>query len=134
MMRLLALSFTAAALATPVPAQDTAQGAALYETHCAMCHGADGTGHGPISGSLIVQPADLTRLAADNGGIFPVLQVVRRIDGRDPLLSHGSPMPVYGPYFEGVTQVGVASPSGQPILVSIPIADLLAYLQQIQAK
>ena len=41
-------------------------------------------------------------------------------------------MPVYGPYFESVEQVGVASPSGQPILVSIPIADLLAYLQQIQ--
>jgi len=36
------------------------QGAALYPSHCAACHGADGAGIGPASDGLAVPPADLT--------------------------------------------------------------------------
>src|SRR6056297_53454 len=88
-------------LASPLAAQDADEGARLYQQHCATCHGAEATGDGPMAAALILQPPDLTALAAGNDGVFPTARVARRIDGRDPLVSHGSPMPVYGPFFEG---------------------------------
>lgn len=59
--------------------------------------------------------------------------MVKRIDGRDPLVSHGSPMPVYGFFFEGRDKA-LKTPSGQPILTSQPIIDLIAHLQTLQAE
>ncbi len=84
-----------------------------------------------MAGVLTIQPVDLTVLAAQNGGDFPLLRVVRRIDGRDPLVSHGSPMPVYGDFFEG-DDTAMKTPSGQPLMTSGAIADLVAYLQGLQ--
>ncbi|MFV0512687.1 MAG: c-type cytochrome [Jhaorihella sp.] len=122
-----------AVLALPASAQDAGRGAELYRAHCATCHGIEATGQGPMAGALVIKPADLTTLAARNGGEFPVERVVMRIDGRDPLVSHGSPMPVYGHFFEGRDK-GVKAPSGQPIMTSEPIVDLLTYLQSLQAS
>lgn len=118
--------------AAPAMAQDVDQGRALFQTHCATCHGADAKGQGPLAGALVLQPIDLTALASGNGGQFPLERVLKRIDGTDPLVSHGSPMPVYGPYFEGVANTPMKLPSGQPMLVSEPIADLVGYLQSVQ--
>lgn len=114
-------------------AQDVGAGAELYRVHCATCHGIEAAGGGPMAGVLVIQPADLTTLKAGNGGVFPTERVVKRIDGRDPLVSHGSPMPVYGFFFEGRDQA-IKAPSGQPILTSAPIVDLLAYLQSVQVE
>ncbi len=129
-MPILALA-AGVALAGPVHAQDAERGAEHFRLNCATCHGIDGTGRGPMAGVLVIKPADLTRLSAENGGVFPTERVVRRIDGRDPLVSHGSPMPIFGQYFEG-RDVAIKAPNGRPILTSEPIADLVAYLQTIQ--
>jgi len=59
--------------------------------------------------------------------------VVMRIDGRDPLISHGSMMPVYGDFFAG-TDVMTKTQAGQPVLTSQPIVDLLAYLEGLQQQ
>jgi len=83
------------ALATPGIAQDATQGQGVYLQYCATCHAVDATGNGPMAPALVVQPPDLTTLAAQNGGVFPTTRVVWRIDGRDPLVAHGSPMPVW---------------------------------------
>lgn len=120
------------ALASGAAAQDADIGRSLYHTHCATCHGLEGRGDGPMEGVLIVKPVNLTELAAANGGTFPVERVVKRIDGRDPLVSHGSPMPVYGDYFARIFDVPIKTPSGQPLLTSQPVVDLLAYLREIQ--
>lgn len=117
----------------PAMAQDVSSGVSLYQQHCATCHGIEGTGHGPMAGVMVIKPADLTVLVSGNGGVFPTERVVKRIDGRDALVSHGSPMPVYGHFFEG-NDVAVKTPSGQPILTSKPIVDLLAYLQTLQSN
>lgn len=133
LIRILPAAAAMAFAAAPAPAQDAGRGAELFRSHCATCHGIEATGHGPLAGALVIKPADLTALARGNAGVFPVERVVRRIDGRDPLVSHGSPMPVYGPFFEG-RDTAVKTAAGQPILTSEPIADLLAHLQSIQAE
>lgn len=131
MTRLLALFLC---LATPALAQDADIGRALYHQHCATCHGLEGAGDGPMAGVLTIPPADLTALQSANNGHFPLERVVHRIDGRDPLTSHGSPMPVYGPYFEGKWDVRLLDASGRAVLTSQPIADLTAFLREIQAR
>lgn len=110
----------------------TEAGAALYAKHCATCHGADARGGGPMAPVLVLQPPDLTALAERNNGIFPITRVVMRIDGRDPLTSHGSPMPVYGDFFEGDLAVSLKAETGQPILTSQPLVDLVEYLKTLQ--
>ncbi|SHG86185.1 c-type cytochrome [Marivita hallyeonensis] len=120
--------------ASAVSAQDADQGRALFQSHCANCHGADADGNGPLAAALLLQPTNLTTLAAGNEGQFPLERVLRRIDGTDPLVSHGSPMPVYGPYFEGVANTPMKLPSGQPVLAPEPMADLVGYLMSIQVK
>lgn len=112
-------------------AQDAEIGQALYQKHCATCHGMQANGQGPMVPALTVHPTNLTALSAENGGVFPLIRVVRRIDGREPLVSHGSAMPVYGEFFEG-DDTAMKTASGQPILVSRAIADLVAYLTSIQ--
>lgn len=125
------LFLIAALLPLAAQSQDAAEGKELFLDHCATCHGVDATGNGPTAPALILQPTNLTMLSETNDGKFPTFRVVARIDGRDPLVSHGSPMPVYGDFFEGR---GVALPedSGQPIMTSQPIVDLVAYLKTLQ--
>ena len=112
-------------------AQDASAGAEIYARHCASCHGIDGSGDGPMSPVLLIQPSDLTTLTERYNGTFPKERVVMRIDGRDPLVSHGSPMPVYGDFFEG-EDIILKTETGQPVLTSVPVADLLAYLEGLQ--
>lgn len=131
-MRLLALILTLGS-GLPAMAQDALQGEALFGFYCATCHGTSATGDGPMSPSLVVPPTNLTTLASTNDGVFPTARVVMRIDGRDPLVSHGSAMPIYGDFFEG-TDVAIKAETGQPILTSQPIVDLLAYLESIQKE
>lgn len=115
----------------PLNAQDAAEGGELFLDYCATCHGRDATGNGPMAPAMSLQPTNLTLLKAGNDGVFPTLRVVKRIDGREPLVSHGSPMPVFGDFFEG-RDTALKTPSGQPIMTSQPIVDLVAWLEGIQ--
>lgn len=121
----------AASLTTSAVAQDTEEGKSLYLTYCATCHGLDADGKGPMGPALVLQPTNLTQLQAENDGVFPLVRVIRRIDGRDPLVSHGSPMPVFGDFFEG-RNIALRTQSGQNIMTSVPVADIVAWLETIQ--
>ncbi|MBW4708105.1 c-type cytochrome [Roseobacter sp. YSTF-M11] len=112
-------------------AQDLSEGKKLFRLHCATCHGVSAEGNGPMAPVLLVQPADLTQLSEKSGGQFPTFRVIQRIDGRDTLVSHGSDMPVYGWFFEG-SDVAISTPSGQPIMTSQPIVDLVEWLKSVQ--
>lgn len=127
----LIVAMAVCAAANAGQAQDAEVGEALYAEHCAVCHGADADGGGPLAPALLLQPPDLRTLTVRHDGVFPLERVVTRIDGRDPLVSHGSPMPVYGQFFEG-DDTAMKTASGQPILMSGPVADLVAYLQAVQ--
>ena len=92
----------------------------------ATCYGVDGTGGGPMAELMAIAPPDMTALSASNGGDFPVKRVAWRIDGRDSLAAHGGPMPLFGAFFEG-SDVAIKTSSGQPIMTSAPVADLIAW-------
>ncbi len=87
-------------------------GSTIYKTYCAVCHGKDAAGDGPLAGSLRIVPPDLTLMAKRNGGTYPGDLVFRIIDGRKPVKGHGGPdMPIWGDAFkqstDGYTEVRV---------------------------
>jgi mono/diheme cytochrome c family protein len=100
----------------------------LYKAYCASCHGDDAKGNGPMAAWLKVQPSDLTRIAARNGGKFPLARVDRIISGEEALPSgHGTRvMPIWGPVFSQVTQ--------DQDLGRVRIDNLARYLRDIQSK
>ncbi len=134
-MKLIHVAILTGLLSGPVAAQeaesDIDAGHGLYFTFCATCHGDDAKGGGPMVEVLKVEPPDLTGLKAGNDGIFPTARVAFRIDGRDPIPSHGGPMPLFGQLFEG-DSVMVESETGQPLLLGRDIADVLAWLESVQ--
>lgn len=118
--------------AAPALAQDAVEGQQLFATFCATCHGTAAQGGGPMAELLAISPPDLTALAAGNGGVFPTERVVFTIDGRDLLTAHGGPMPLFGAFFEGDAVASVQAPSGQPVLTSQPVVDLVTWLESVQ--
>jgi mono/diheme cytochrome c family protein len=77
------------------------QGAQLFRTYCAACHGANGRGAGPASEQFRKIPPDLTKYTVNNGGVFPSERVRRIIDGTG-VAAHGDrDMPVWGDAFQG---------------------------------
>lgn len=118
-------------VASPLHAEepDAAAGRDLFQGNCAPCHGAGGKGDGPMAAILSVKPADLTKIA--NGGEFPMADVVRRIDGRDMLLAHGGPMPIFGYILEDRSAV-IDDPDGTPVFTSQAVLDIAAWLATIQ--
>ena len=65
----------------------------LFRYYCSNCHGVDADGEGPLARFLTVDVPDLTGLSARNGGVFPMLEVIHRMDGTREDLLHDSPMP-----------------------------------------
>jgi mono/diheme cytochrome c family protein len=109
-----------------------------YQSMCAVCHGADGKGNGPVSGELKVAPADLTVLAKKNNGVFPVNAVYDTIDGRKLIAAHGTrEMPIWGAYtFKTLYPPNkFIDPSYDPEgIIRARILAIIDYLSRIQEK
>ena len=103
-------------------------GARLFAQHCASCHGADGTGNGPMADRFRQRPPDLTRYTERNGGVCPSERVARIVDGRDVPSHRDREMPVWGEAFR-------SSPAGlSPDEVKARIAAIVGYLGAIQRR
>lgn len=111
----------------------SAQGAgeAEYMQACASCHGAGGTGDGPLAELMTVPVPDLTMISAGNDGVFPMLSVIQVIDGRTGVRGHGYPMPVWGDRFETEAS-DMAGPYGAELMVRGRVLALATYLESIQ--
>ena len=99
-------------------------GAALYETDCAGCHGADARGGAAALGESA--GPDLTRLARDNGGEFPAVYVMSTIDGYAREETHG-PMPIFGELIDSPVETWV-DPDGVPTPTPRALIQLNEYL------
>jgi mono/diheme cytochrome c family protein len=89
--------------ATP-SALNSVEGAKIFQNHCAMCHGADGRGHGPDSVVLKHPVPDLTLISQRSGGTFPYQRVRGIIEGKERgLPAHVErEMPIWGPIFHEI--------------------------------
>ena len=115
----------------PILAQDgdAERGRDLFARNCAVCHGDDATGGGPMTAILSVSPPDLTALSFDGLGFHPA-EAARKIDGRD-LISHGGPMPLFGSILEDRSAV-LDDRAGTPVFTSAAVVDIVAWLESIQ--
>ena len=103
-------------------------GRELFQTYCASCHGASGTGNGPVAALMRQRPTDLTGIALSNGGVFPTARMRRIIDARD-IEAHGDrDMPVWGDAFKAM-RGGHSEES-----VRRRIDSILQYLMAIQRR
>jgi mono/diheme cytochrome c family protein len=110
------------------PAEPAQDGAQLFKTYCASCHGPSGLGNGPMAELMRRQPSDLTRYAARNSNVFPQERLRRIIDGRD-VPSHGERnMPIWGDAFRFIPD----ERGGYPVQARIDA--LVKYLEAIQIR
>ena len=111
---------------SPTRAEESSPGAREFLTHCAVCHGTDGRGDGPLADKLTHPPKNLTLLSKKNGGAFPDEVIHQIIDGRRLVVFHGSrEMPIWGDRFRI---------EGDGATVRARIIELVTYLKSIQAE
>ncbi|MDE3079333.1 MAG: cytochrome c [Paracoccaceae bacterium] len=127
----LCLAAAALAVALPAAAQDETIGKQLFETHCAVCHGVSARGDGDMSGIMTIPAPDLTLLAHNNHGDFPMLKVVHIIDGRTGIRAHGNPMPLFAETF-GAADVSGMDPYGGVIAARGRVMSVALYLETLQ--
>ncbi|MFN7926062.1 MAG: c-type cytochrome [Bryobacteraceae bacterium] len=110
----------------PISSIPPSEGAQMYFYYCASCHGEEGKGDGPASKALKLPATDLTTLARNNNGEFPVLRVLTtlgRIQGGTR--AHGNEdMPIWGDLFR-------ASQHGEAI-AQLRLYNLTQFLEAIQ--
>jgi len=86
--------------AAPLAKLEVPTGQALFHEYCSQCHGADGTGGGPMAKVLKTPPADLTSIKQRAQGTFPAARIVEVIRYGGSLPGHGAEgMPVWGKVF-----------------------------------
>jgi len=111
--------------AAPGTAKPGVDGARLYTSFCATCHGASGRGDGVMASQMRRTPPDLTSFATRNGGVFPAERVRQIIEGSGPAAHGNRDMPVWGEVFK---RVGGANADGAARIDAL--VNFLATLQQ----
>nr|WP_111300973.1 c-type cytochrome [Paracoccus saliphilus] len=101
-----------------------------YADYCAACHGPAGRGNGPAAVGMQPAPADLTQLAAQNGGVFPKSRVMGQLVGYTMGRSE-SHMPVFDALREGPV-VMYDDGSGQRVATPARLVAMADYLQTLQ--
>ncbi len=134
-----------AGFAGAAQAKDVDIGKSEFQSSCASCHGTDGKGKGPVSEQLKVPPSDLTMLAKNNNGVFPMKAVLETIHGSKTIPAHGTrEMPIWGERFNPIVNLPhnvdpsywkLAGPEQSPeVVVRARILAVVDYLNRIQQK
>ena len=80
-------------------------GASVFRSNCAPCHGVEGRGEGPVAAALKQPVPDLTTLQRRYKGKFPNAYVRSTIDfgAQETIPAHGTKkMPIWGPIFHEI--------------------------------
>jgi len=106
-----------------------------FEANCASCHGITGKGNGSVAELLRKSPPDLTLLAKNNQGVFPMARLYDVIEGAN-VPAHGSrDMPVWGrDYRIKDAEYYMDVPYDAEAMVRARILALLEYLNRLQAR
>lgn len=105
----------------------------MYQNLCVACHDSDGSGNGMASAALGATAPDLTKLAANNGGMFPQSEIEQLIANSDIRNPHaGSPMPVWEQQFKSVYFKTARNPLQRDAYARDRIRELASYVQTIQ--
>lgn len=106
-----------------------------YVNNCAICHGVAAKGDGPYR-EFISKIPDLTVLAKNNKGVFPINRVYEVVDGRQQIKAHGTrDMPIWGrEYSIAAAEFHGDVDYDQEAFVRTRILSLIDYLYRIQAK
>lgn len=104
---------------------------ASFVSMCATCHGASGKGDGPQAAQFASPPADLTQIAARNGGVFPRADVIAKIHGYSTGLHDFSAMPGFQQLLDG-PKVLADQGDGTLVATPAPLIAMVDYLASIQ--
>lgn len=111
----------------PVAPPNPPSGATLYKQHCAVCHGDDLKGTGPVPPPYRLPP-NLTTMARRHGGKFPDAYVSKVLHNGVTLPAHGpAEMPVWGTVFEAADQLDMTQ-------VNLRIKRLTNFIMSHQVK
>jgi len=117
-------------------AQDkTDFGKTEFESKCASCHGQSGKGDGSLSRMFTTKPTDLTKMAKNNGGVFPAQRAYEIIDGRQDVEAHGPrAMPVWGRDYRAKVPDLESYYDLRSTIAQAKILALIDYLYRLQDK
>lgn len=103
-------------------------GAGEFQRYCALCHGGDGRGAGPLTDADAMKKsaADLTQIAKRNGGIFPFSKVADTIRDGGSIVEHKpSRMMAWGKIY---------SAESDPVRAKAIIFEVTRYVEGLQEK
>jgi len=139
-LRIGAALFGAVLISVQVPgyAQVADIGKQEYSNSCAVCHGDNGKGAGPLAEFLNKKVPDLTMLAKNNSGLFSFDRVYWVIDGRQIVAAHGPrDMPVWGDRYKtdaAQRSFEFIDPKQLESFVRGRIIALIGYIYSLQVK
>ena len=111
----------------PVTVSNSPSGAELYKQHCAVCHGNNLKGVGPVPTPYRVPP-DLTKLARRHGGKFPDAYVADVLRNGVIMPAHGpAQMPTWGTDFREMDRLDATQ-------VNLRVVNLTNFIKSRQAK
>lgn len=110
---------------TPMP------GKTLFMDNCIACHGASGQGNGPLAAGLTTPPADLTKIAARRGGVWPEIEIMSILDGYSRSTLPREDMPVFESFLDD-DMVEFDTGNGVAMLVPRKLVAIAEYLETLQ--
>jgi mono/diheme cytochrome c family protein len=133
-IKVVALAGLALASAVVMAQRSADIGKREFDNNCAVCHGTSGKGGGPYVDLLKRTPPDLTLMAKNNGGVFPIKRAFEVIEGAGP--GHGtSEMPIWGQRYKiAAAEYYIDVPYNEEAFVRTRILALVEYLSRLQAK
>ncbi|MEP1199471.1 c-type cytochrome [Tateyamaria sp.] len=106
-------------------------GETLFLENCVSCHGVTGHGDGTDAKGLGTPPADLTKISARRGGVWPMLEVMSIIDGYSQNTLPREDMPVFESFLDN-EMVEFDTGNGVDILVPSKLMEIVNFLETLQ--